>query len=96
MITYFGAKRVSEVQILAFDFGALLGESETLIAAAMAATIVSGSGAPTLQGAANIAGATVAQLIGGGVAGSLYQIDCTVDTSAGQRLVSSGQVTIRP
>lgn len=96
MITYFGSKRVSEVQIVAFDFGASLGEYETLVAAAVAATIVSGSGAPTLQGAANISGATVAQLVGGGVAGSLYQIDCTVSTSSGQRLVSSGQVTIRP
>jgi len=96
MITYFRSKRVAEVQIVAFDFGALLGESETLTAAALVATIVSGSGAPTLQGTATIAGATVAQLVGGGVAGSLYQIDCTVSTSAGQRLVSSGQVTIRP
>lgn len=84
-----GGKRASETVIETFDFASLLAVGETLSAAAVTATVYSGtdsSPSSLISGSASISGTKVTQKITAGTAGVVYQLSCAVTTSTGQTL----------
>lgn len=82
-------KQVGESSKAVFDFISRLAVTETILTASVVATVYSGVDAlpsSIISGAATISGTKVTQLLTAGVAGTIYQLICTITTSAGQTL----------
>lgn len=93
------SKYAAETKLYAFDFSSLLAVGETLSTASVAASVYSGTDASPsslISGSASIASAIVSQKITAGTAGVIYELACTVTTSAGQTLVLPGYMVVLP
>lgn len=80
-----------------FDFLSQLAQGETLSAAAVTCAVYSGTDAnpsALVSGVATISGSQVTQKIAGGLLGVLYELTCSVTTSAGQTLKQTGLMGI--
>jgi hypothetical protein len=80
-----------------FDFASLLTNDESLSSATTTAAVYAGADASPsalISGAATISGSVVTQLIIGGTAGVIYQIDCKAVTSASQTLVLTSRLAV--
>lgn len=82
---------IGTVQSTKFDFSSLLAAGETISTKSVAASVYSGTDtAPSgvVSGSASSSGAVVSQLITlvGKTAGVVYELLCTITTSAGQTL----------
>lgn len=83
------AKRVGETRSYSFDFTSALTTTETISTKSVAATVYSGTDASPssiISGSASSTGAAVTQKVTGGTSGVIYQLVCTITTSAGQTL----------
>ena len=93
------SKYSGETRSVVFDFTSDLAVGETIITKTCACTVYSGvdaSPSSVISGSASSSGAQVTQLVTGGVVGVLYNIACTITTSAGQTLIKSGLLAILP
>lgn len=82
-----------------FDFSGDLAASETISTKVVTATVYSGvdpSPSSLVSGSASSTGAVVSQILTGGVLGVIYEILCTVTTSAGQTLERVGYLAVVP
>lgn len=80
-----------------FDFISKLAIGETISTQVVVATVYSGTdAAPSglISGAATASGTRVTQKIIGGTLGNIYQLTCTITTSAGQTLLLSAFLAI--
>lgn len=92
-------KSASSTQSVTFDFTSDLAASETISTKTVAATVYSGTdGTPSaiISGSASSSGAVVTQVITAGTLGVIYQLLCTITTSAGQTLVKSAFLAVIP
>lgn len=85
------AQLVGTLQGAAFDFSSLLAAGETITGKSVTASVYSGTDAlasSIISGGATSSGAVVTQLITlvGKTAGVVYELLCTITTSAGQTL----------
>lgn len=83
----------------AFNFISAMGVSDTILTAVVTATVFTGIDAnpsAIISGSASISGTTVTQKITGGVSGVIYDLLCTVTTSAGDTLTQAGFLAIDP
>lgn len=90
-------KLVGSTKTYTFDFTSDLAVSETISTKTVAATVYSGTDASPsalISGSASSSGAIVSQVITGGVEGVLYELKCTITTSAGQTLVQAGYLVV--
>lgn len=77
----------------------MLGAGETISTQSVAASVYSGTDASPssiISGSASASGAVVSQKITAGVVGVLYELACTITTSAGQTLVLTGYLAVLP
>jgi len=82
-------KLVGETRAYSFDFLSRLAVGETISTQVCTASVYSGldtSPSSLISGSATASGSVVAQTLTGGVAGVIYQITCTITTSASQTL----------
>lgn len=82
-----------------FDFSSQLAASETISTQVVTATVFSGTDASpssVVSGSATASGAVVSQKLTAGTLGVLYQILCTITTSASQTLVLAGILAVVP
>jgi hypothetical protein len=92
-------KLFSETVTETFDFLSRLAVGETISAAAVAATVYSGTDASPsaiLSGSPSISGSKVTQKITAGTLGVVYKLMCTVTTSTSQLLVLAAFLVIVP
>jgi hypothetical protein len=97
--TVFEGKRAGEVRTLTFDFANLLATAETISTQSVAATVYTGTDAApsnVISGSASASNSIVSQKVTGGTAGNIYNLICTITTSAGQTLKISGLLAILP
>ena len=96
--TVFEGKRAGEIRTLTFDFANLLATAETISTQSVAATVYTGTDAPSgvISGSASVVNSIVSQKVTGGTAGNIYNLICTITTSAGQTLKISGLLAILP
>lgn len=81
-----------------FNFASNLAAGETISSASTTATVYSGTDASPssiISGAASISGATVTQVITGGVAGVIYLLTCTATSSASQAMVREAFLVVK-
>lgn len=93
------SKLASETKNVTFDFSSQLAVGETISTQAVTAAVYSGTDASPsslISGAASASGAVVTQKVTGGVTGVLYELTCTITTSAGQTLNLVGLLAITP
>ena len=93
----FPPKLLGETAGYVFDFVSRLGASETISSSSVAVTVYSGVDATPsamLSGTTSNAGTQVTQNLKGGVAGVVYQVMCTIVTSAGQTLQLFGLLAV--
>ena len=82
-----------------FDFTSRLGSGETISTSSVAASTYSGTDASPsaiISGSASASGAVVSQNITAGTAGVIYELLCTITTSAGQTLTMSAYLAVIP
>lgn len=82
-------KQVGDSSKAVFDFISRLGVAETISTASVVATVYSGvdpTPSAVISGVASISGTQVTQLLTAGVAGTIYQLVCSITTSLGQTL----------
>lgn len=92
-------KFTGEIRNQTFDFISSLATAETISTQVVTCTVYSGvdpSPSSVIMGAATASGTIVTQKIGGGVAGVVYELRCTVTTSVGQTLQLTGYLAIVP
>lgn len=92
-------KLVGATQTYQFDFASLLAQGETISTQTVAATVYSGTDASPssiISGSATASGTIVSQKITAGTLGVIYQLKCTITTSASQTLVLTGYLAIIP
>jgi hypothetical protein len=92
-------KRPGETAPVTFDFTAQLGASETIATQAVVASVYSGVDAnpsAIVSGAATASGKIVSQAITAGVSGVIYQLVCTITTSASKTLQKSSYLAVVP
>ena len=92
-------KTSTEVKNLTFDFSSLLASGETISTKTVTAAVYSGTDATPsgiISGSASNSGAVVTQAITGGTVGVIYELTCTVTTSASQTLVLVGYMAVIP
>jgi hypothetical protein len=90
-------KLLGETANTVFDFVSKLAVGETISTGSVVATVYSGvdaTPASLVSGAASLSGTKVTQQITGGVAGVIYQLLCTITTSAGQTLQLFGLLVV--
>lgn len=90
-------KKAGETKTVQFDFTSNLGVSETISTQVVTASVWSGTDATPsaiVSGAATVSGAIVSQKIAAGVLGTVYELLCSVTTSAGQTLQVSAFLAI--
>lgn len=95
----FAGKYAGETVKVTFDFTSMLASGETLSTEVVTATVYSGTDASpssVISGAASASGAVVTQTITGGTLGVVYELKCTVTTSASQILILTGYFPIPP
>lgn len=97
--TQFSPKDPAETVSVSFDFEALLSTGETLSTAVFTVTHSSGTpdGNPSamLDGSSTITGSVASRRLKNGVAGAVYCVECTVTTSASQKLVECAKLGVR-
>ena len=94
----FSVKDPDEVLVLSFDFANLLDQGETITAAVFDATdLTDGSDATAtlIDGAAEISGSIVEQLVHAGDVGHSYLIRSQVTTSEDRVLVGSATLPVK-
>ena len=82
-----------------FDFSSLLASGETISTQTVVATVYSGTDASPssiVSGSASASGAIVTQKITAGTVGVLYELMCTITTSASQTLQLCGILAVIP
>lgn len=92
-------KLSGETKNVTFDFTSDLASGETISTKAVAAAVYSGTDASPssiISGAASSSGAVVTQTVTGGVTGVLYELTCTITTSASQTLKQVGLLAVVP
>lgn len=92
-------KRVGETAPVTFDFTGSLAAGETISTQVVAATVYSGTDASPssiINGAATDSGAVVSQSITAGVAGVIYQLECTITTSLSKTLQQLSYLAVVP
>lgn len=95
----FRPKPAASTHSVVFEFLSELGAGETISTQSVAASVWSGTDASPsslISGSASASGTQVTQLVTGGVEGVVYNLTCTITTSAGQTLVKSGYLAITP
>lgn len=93
----FPPKLSGEVYNVTFDFTSRLAVGETISTQTVAASVYSGtdsSPSSLISGSASASGAVVTQKITGGTIGVIYELKCTVTTSASQTLVLAGLLAV--
>lgn len=92
-------KLLGETKTETFDFTSSLAIGETISTQSVVASTYSGTDASPssiISGSASSSGAIVSQKVTGGVLGVMYELLCTITTSAGQTLQQSGFLAIVP
>lgn len=92
-------KLAGESPNLTFDFAGRLASGETISTQVVAATVYSGTDAnpsAIISGAATASGSVVTQKVTAGTLGVIYELLCTITTSAGQTLQMCGLLAIVP
>jgi hypothetical protein len=92
-------KLLGASQNVTFDFTSSLAVGETITSQSVTASVFSGtdpSPSSILSGVATSAGSVVTQLVTGGVAGTVYELLCTANTSASQTLQLSAYLAVIP
>jgi hypothetical protein len=82
-----------------FNFISNLAAGETIATQVVTASVYTGvdaNPANIISGAASVSGTSVMQLITGGVLGVIYELLCTITTSAGQTLEMAGYLAVIP
>lgn len=95
----FEPKQVGETKTYQFDISAYLAVGETILSAIVTAQVYAGSDtSPSnlISGSASSSGGVVSQKILGGTLGVLYDLLCTVITSAGQTILQSAYLAVIP
>lgn len=95
----FDPKTDGETVTLTFNFLSRMAAGETISTQIVAASVYSGvDGSPSsiVSGSASASGQSVTQKITGGVVGVIYQLLCTITTSAGQTLELAGFLAVVP
>lgn len=93
------SKYLAETKKYDFDFASQLAVGETISTQVCTATVYSGTDASPssiISGSASASGSVVTQAITAGTLGVIYEITCTITTSASQTLVLSGFLSIVP
>lgn len=94
-----GVKRPTELGPITFDFSGSLASTETISTQVVAASVYSGVDAnpsAILSGAASASGKIVTQKITVSVSGVLYQLVCTITTSAGNTYTQQSYLATVP
>ena len=92
-------KLSGETKTITFDFSSLLASGETISTQVVAATVYSGTDASPssiVSGSATSSGAVVSQVITAGTVGVIYELTCTITTSASQTLLLVGLMAVTP
>ena|ERR1035437_595086 len=92
-------KLVGTTRSYKFDFTSDLAVGETISSQSVAAIVYSGTDASPsaiVNGSATASGSIVTQSVHAGVVGVLYELLCTITTSASQTLLKSGYLAIVP
>lgn len=92
-------KLAGETATYQFDFSSWLAVGETISTQSVAASVYSGTDASPssiISGSASASGAVVSQKITAGTVGVIYQLLCTITTSAGQTLQLAGYLAVIP
>lgn len=95
----FDPKTDGETVTLTFPFLSRMAAAETISTQSVVASVYSGTdGSPSniVSGSASASGSNVTQKIAGGVVGVIYQLLCTITTSAGQTLELAGFLAVVP
>lgn len=93
------SKRAGSTKTYTFDFTSDLAIGETISTQVVAASVYSGTDATPsaiISGVASASGTTVTQKITAGVVGVIYELLCTITTSAGQTLTQPGYLAVLP
>lgn len=93
------AKYSGETVKYEFDFAGMLASSETISTQVCTATVYSGTDASPssiISGSATASGSVVTQAITAGTIGVIYEITCTITTSATQTLILTGYLPVVP
>jgi hypothetical protein len=93
------SKYAGETAKYEFDFAGLLGVTETISTQVCTAAVYSGTDASpssVVSGSASASGTIVTQTFTAGVLGVIYEITCTITTSASQTLALTGFLSIIP
>ena len=92
-------KLSGETKTVTFDFSSLLASGETISTKVVAATVYSGTDASPsslISGSATASGAVVSQKVTAGTVGVIYELTCTITTSASQTLLLVGLMAVTP
>lgn len=82
-----------------FDFAGQLASGETISTQTVTAAVYSGTDASPssiISGSASASGSVVTQAITAGTIGVIYELTCTITTSASQTLIITGYLPIIP
>lgn len=93
------SKYAGETAKYDFDFASLLASGETISTQVCTATVYSGTDASpssVINGSATASGTVVTQSLTAGTLGVIYEITCTITTSASQTLALTGYLSIVP
>lgn len=92
-------KLVGETETYEFDFSSRLASGETISTQVVTAAVYSGTDATPaniISGLASASGAIVSQKITAGTVGVIYELTCTITTSANQTLLLTGYIAVVP
>ena len=91
------SKLQGETETYQFDFSSRLAVGETISTQSCAAAVYSGTDASPsaiISGSATASGAVVSQKLTAGTVGVIYEVICTITTSAGQTLLLAGYMAV--
>lgn len=95
----FQGKLQGETISVKFDFSSQLASGETISTQVVVATVYSGTDASPsaiVSGSASASGNVVSQAITAGTVGVVYELRCTITTSASQTLQLTGYFPLLP
>lgn len=95
----FPPKLTGSTETYQFDFSSRLAVGETISTQTVTATVYSGTDASPsaiISGSATASGAIVSQKITAGTVGVIYELTCTITTSASQTLLLTAFLAIVP
>ena len=93
------SKLSGETDTVVFDFASRLAAGETISTKTVTASVYSGTDASPssiISGSATHSGLQVSQKITGGVVGVIYQLLCTITTSASETLQLTAFLAVVP